>query len=113
MRLRTSIWGSLIVGLAVFLSTGNALAECETVRGRIVSELVAVFSDGTPCGSGLGLCTEGRFTGDLKGRFRSVELVDVVTHPFAVAEQRDVPIVIARDPHQTLQEVWPSFEGAH
>ncbi len=62
----------LIFGITVLFSTGSALAECERVRGRIVSDQVTVFSNGHACPSPLGLCTEGRFSGDLKGRFRFV-----------------------------------------
>ena len=72
MKARVNTEGGLFLGVAMFLLTANALAECETVRGRIVSELVTVFSDGNPCTSELALCTEGRFTGDLKGRFKFV-----------------------------------------
>ena len=62
----------LIIGIAVLFPTGSALAECEQVRGRIVSEQVMIFSNGEPCPSPLGLCTEGRFSGDLKGRFKFI-----------------------------------------
>ncbi len=34
-----------------------------------------------------------------------------VTHPFAVAEQRDLTIFVCRDPSATLQDVWPQLEG--
>ncbi len=56
----------------MIFATGLAHATCKSVDGRIVSQLVSMFSDGTPCPSLLGLCTEGRFTGDLKGRFTFV-----------------------------------------
>ncbi len=51
---------------------GTAGAECESVKGRVVSELVSTFSNGESCPSPLGLCTEGRFSGDLAGRFAFV-----------------------------------------
>ncbi len=54
------------------LATSAAASDCKSVKGRVVSELVAQFSDGTPCASPLGLCTEGRFTGRLKGKFRFI-----------------------------------------
>jgi 4-amino-4-deoxy-L-arabinose transferase-like glycosyltransferase len=47
----------------------------------------------------------------LAGRFRSVQLVGRVGHGWAVAEERNVPIVLATGPHRTLQEVWPSLAG--
>lgn len=59
-----------ICGVALFALTATALADdCETVEGRITSNLVPIFSTGENCPSPLGLCTEGRFTGDLEGRF--------------------------------------------
>ncbi len=58
-----AIAASLLVG-------APALADCESVEGRVVSTIVAAYSDGTPCPSPLGLCTEGRFTGDLAGNIR-------------------------------------------
>ncbi|HUF10382.1 MAG TPA: hypothetical protein VMO47_13765 [Rhodothermales bacterium] len=50
---------------------------------------------------------------DWEGFFESVEPVAVVGHPYAVEEQRAVAIVVARNPEQTLQELWPSLEGMH
>ncbi len=72
MKPKQSMTAGMILGAAVFLTTGSAMAECEPVRGRIVSEQVEVFSRGEPCPSVLGLCTEGRFSGDLKGRFKFI-----------------------------------------
>jgi len=66
----------MIVGLAISFGMSvvlpSAHARCKSVQGHIVSELVGEFSDGTPCPSSLGLCTEGRFTGSLKGDFTFV-----------------------------------------
>ena len=45
--------------------------------------------------------------------FAEAELVETVSHPYAVAEERDLQIFVARHPYQTLQELWPSFEGRH
>jgi hypothetical protein len=50
---------------------------------------------------------------DLAGRFQSVRLVGRVGDPWAVAEERNVPIVLAVGPRRTLQEVWPSLGGHH
>ena len=65
---------SLVIGLAfgipLAVAAGSAHAECEPVDGNIVSQVVTEFSNGDPCPSPLAICTEGRFTGDLKGRFR-------------------------------------------
>ncbi len=65
--------GSLFVG-------ATALAECESVKGRVVSTVVTTFSDGTPC---LSLCTEGRFSGDLRGEFR---FIATGQYPFALID---------------------------
>jgi len=39
--------------------------------------------------------------------------VATVGHPFAVAEERDVPIVVAKAPKRTLQQIWPELAGRH
>lgn len=65
----------LMLTLLVLAFPAAAETDCKEVRGRITSQLVsppATFSNGDPCTSPLGLCTEGRFTGPLKGRFRFV-----------------------------------------
>jgi hypothetical protein len=43
--------------------------------------------------------------------FREATLVKTVGNPWSVGEERKVPIFIARNPHKTLQEVWPSLAG--
>ncbi len=58
--------------VAFVAAAGTAGADCESVKGRVVSQLVPEFSNGEPCPSPLGLCTEGRFTGDLAGNFAFV-----------------------------------------
>lgn len=58
-------------------------SACTPVQGRVTSELVEQFADGSLCPSPLGLCTEGRFTGRLKGKFRFV--ANTLT-PFAAAD---------------------------
>lgn len=58
-------------GLALVVS-GAAASDCKSVKGRVVSSVVAQFSNGDPCPGPLFLCTEGRFTGRLKGKFRFV-----------------------------------------
>ena len=75
-RLMAVVATGLLIGFS-----SSASAECESVDGRIVSSQVTVFSDGSACPSSLGLCTEGRFTGDLEGTFRFIATTLV---PFAV-----------------------------
>ena len=48
---------------------------------------------------------------DLVPLFDSVEAAGRVTSPWSVAEERDLTIYVARGPHRTLQEVWPSLAG--
>ena len=55
----------------------------------------------------------GTEPGDLEAYFQEVEPAGRVTHPYAVREERDLEIYVARRPFRTLQEVWPSFEGNH
>ena len=66
---RSRLWMWFALAASLFVGA-PALADCESVKGRIVSSVVAAYSDGTPCPSPLLLCTEGRFTGDLAGKFR-------------------------------------------
>jgi hypothetical protein len=48
----------------------------------------------------------------LEGRyFRSAVEVTRVRRPWGVPEEQDVPIVVARDPIRSLQEIWPEFRG--
>jgi hypothetical protein len=48
---------------------------------------------------------------DLVPLFDSVEAAGRVTSPWSVAEERELTIYVARGPHRTLQEVWPSLVG--
>ncbi len=48
---------------------------------------------------------------DLARLFDSVGAAGRVTSPWSVAEERDLTILVARGPHRTLQEVWPSLAG--
>jgi len=48
---------------------------------------------------------------DLVPLFDSVGAAGRVTSPWSVAEERDLTIFVARGPHRTLQEVWPSLGG--
>jgi hypothetical protein len=43
--------------------------------------------------------------------FRSAREVVRVRRPWGVPEEREIPIVVARDPVRTLHEVWPEFAG--
>ncbi len=62
----------ILFALLTVVPAAYADSDCRTVKGRITSELVSTFSNGDPCESNLGLCTEGRFRGDLKGKFTFV-----------------------------------------
>lgn len=43
--------------------------------------------------------------------FESVEVAGRVTHPWAVAEERDLTIYVGRRPRRSLQEIWPTLAG--
>jgi 4-amino-4-deoxy-L-arabinose transferase-like glycosyltransferase len=59
------------------------------------------------------LLTVGVDPAALAGKFQSVRLVGQVGNPWAVAEERKVPIALAVGPSRSLQEVWPSLAGRH
>ncbi len=48
---------------------------------------------------------------DLAPYFDSVEPAARITHPWAVAEERDLTVFVARRPRRTLQEIWPTLAG--
>ncbi len=86
---------SLFFFMAAFglVASGAWAGDCRAVHGRVTSDLVGQFSDGTPCPNPLGLCTEGRFTGGLKGKFRFVA-GEVI--PFGVIDMsKPQPLVAA------------------
>lgn len=63
---------AIFTGLILTASIAAAADHCETVKGRVTSQMVGVFSNGDLCDSPVGICTEGRMTGKLKGSFRFV-----------------------------------------
>lgn len=50
---------------------------------------------------------------DLTDHFESVMPAAHVTHPYAVAEERDLTLYVCRGPETTLQAIWPSLAGEH
>lgn len=48
---------------------------------------------------------------ELRKGWGSVSLVKRLERPWSVSEERNVPIYVARDPHQTLQQIWPRLAG--
>ena len=63
----------ILVLLAFGLSANSTFLladdQCKTVKGRVVSQVVTEFSDGSGCDSPIGICSEGKFSGKLKGKF--------------------------------------------
>jgi dolichyl-phosphate-mannose-protein mannosyltransferase len=59
------------------------------------------------------LVTIGIPADSLSQLYEDVTQVAVAGHPFAVAEERNVPVLVARRPRRTLQEVWPALSGRH
>ena len=62
----------LFAGLTLAAAGAFASDHCISVKGRVTSQTVTEFSNGEGCPSLVGICTEGRLTGGLKGRFRFV-----------------------------------------
>ena len=48
---------------------------------------------------------------DLAPLFDSVAVAARAGHPWAVAEERELTILVARGPRRTLQEIWPTLAG--
>lgn len=48
---------------------------------------------------------------DLKPFFAERTLVGNFTYPGTVSEERGIPIIIARRPYRTVQQLWPSLAG--
>jgi hypothetical protein len=69
------------------------------------------FGPGTKPGEVI--VTIGADREDLVPLFDSVEAAGRVTSPWSVAEERDLTIYVARGPHRTLQELWPSLAGSN
>ncbi len=68
MKILLRVIGTLIASAVLIALPESGLADCKSVKGRVQSSVVFEYSDGTPCPSPL--CTEGRFTGKLKGHIR-------------------------------------------
>ncbi len=49
----------------------------------------------------------------LLGYFGEATQVATLGHPYAVAEERNVPIVVGKHPKRTLQQIWPELAGRH
>jgi hypothetical protein len=49
---------------------------------------------------------------EIGGRFSTLDSAAYWTHPYMVAEQRNLTFFVGRKPEETLQEIWPRFEGA-
>ncbi len=55
--------------------------------------------------------TIGATRADLEPWFATVRAARRIRSPWSVAEERDLMVFVARDPHRTLQEIWPSLAG--
>ena len=47
----------------------------------------------------------------LASYYDSLQVATRITHPWAVAEERELTVFLARRPRTTLQEVWPTLAG--
>ena len=59
------------------------------------------------------MVTIGVDRADLARLFDSVEEGARISSPWSVAEERALVVFVARGPHRTLQEIWPSLAGAN
>lgn len=86
----------LVCALSSVATNAIAANDCKSVKGRVTSTVVAIFSSGEPCTSPLGICSEGRFTGKARGSFTFI--ADSLT-PFNVLDpnaQADVAATTGR-----------------
>ena len=80
----------LAVALLANFSPASADDDCRTVKGRVVSQVVTEFSDGSACTSPLGICSEGRFTGTLKGKFAFTAIAGLPYASFDAGSPADI-----------------------
>ncbi len=65
--------GALCVGLVMSVSMGCiAAANYKTFKGHVTSDVVSTFSNDETCSNQVRICTEGKFSGRLKGHFTFV-----------------------------------------
>jgi len=69
------------------------------------------FGPGTKPGAVLVTIGVGRR--HLDGRFGTVLPAGRIVSPWSVAEERELPLYVARDPRRTLQEIWPELAGSN
>ncbi len=68
MKTSLRLVGTVLACVLLLAYSDSSAADCKTVKGRVISDVVSQYSDGTLCLAPL--CTEGRFTGALKGRLQ-------------------------------------------
>ncbi len=49
---------------------------------------------------------------EIGDHFSTLDSAAYWTHPYMVAEQRNLTFFVGREPEETLQEMWPRFEGS-
>ena len=62
--------------------------------------------------SGAVLITIGEDSSDVAKAYDDVRPVGVIRSPWSVEEERIVPLIVARNPKQSLQRLWPSLKGS-
>ena len=93
MKITTRLAARLAMGLVTVVWMGSAHAKCKSVNGHITSQQVTQFSNGDPCLSPLGICTEGRFIGGLIGDFTfTAQTMEPTSDAFIVFITGDVNI---------------------
>jgi hypothetical protein len=62
---------------------------------------------GPPKRSGRTTIAIGMSKQELESIFEQVEQADVITHPYAMPSNRNLPVYVCRKPKVSIQEAWP------
>ena len=58
------------------------------------------------------IVTVGLSRDEIGDYFTTLDSAAYWTHPYMVAEQRNLTFFVGREPEETLQQIWPRFEGS-
>ncbi|MEO7457318.1 MAG: glycosyltransferase family 39 protein [Gemmatimonadaceae bacterium] len=77
----------------------------------VVSSVGSFWFFGPGARPGTVLVSIGADSVDIAKFYDDVRVAEVVRSPWSVAEEREVPVLVARRPRTTLQAIWPSLAG--
>jgi hypothetical protein len=75
----------------------------------VVSPAGSFWFFGPGARPGTVLVTIGPDSADVAKFYDDVRVAEIVRSPWSVEEERAVPVIVARRPRQTLQQVWPAL----